>query len=54
MQAEETQGFLLQPQKDLESPSSMSLEAGFPYQDSRAMMHSPWALAWSPDFPGAT
>ena len=47
------QGFLPQPGKDLERPSSTRLEARFPYQDSRAMTRSPSPLAWRPDFPGA-
>ena len=34
-QVEGTQGFLLRPEKDLESPSAR-LEARFPYNDSRA------------------
>src|SRR5574340_100182 len=52
-QVEGTQGFLPQPEKDLERPSSTRLEARFPYQDSRAMTRSPSPLAWRPDFPGA-
>ena len=47
-------GFPGKPEKELESPSSMRLEAQFPYHDSRAMMHSPLPLSWRPDFPGAT
>ena len=34
-------GFLPQPEKDLERPSSTRLEARFPYHDSRAMTRSP-------------
>ena len=49
-QVEGTQGFLPQPEKDLERPSSTRLEARFPYHDSRAMMRSPSPLAWRPDF----
>ena len=51
-QVEGTEGFLPQPVKDLESPSSTRLEARFPYHDSRAMTRSPSPLAWRPDFPG--
>ena len=36
-QVEGSQGFLLQPEKDLERPSSTRLEVRFPYHDSRAM-----------------
>ena len=36
-QVEGTEGFLTPPEKDRESPSSKSLEARFPYHDSRAM-----------------
>src|SRR5574341_1161200 len=39
-------GFLPQPEKDLERPSSTRLEARFPYHDSRAMTRSPSPLAW--------
>ena len=53
-QVEGTQGLLPQPEKDLKSPSSTRLEAGFPYHDSRAMTRSPSPCAWTPDFPGAT
>ena len=49
---EGTQGLLLRPEKDLKSPSSMRLEARFPYHDSRAMTRSPSPLAWRLDFPG--
>ena len=52
-QVEGTQGFLPQPEKDLERPSSTRLEARFPSHDSRAMTRSPSPLAWRPDFPGA-
>ena len=41
-------------EKDLKSPSSTRLEAGFPYHDSRAMTRSPSPCAWTPDFTGAT
>src|SRR5574341_696297 len=40
-QVEGSQGFLPQPEKDLERPSSTRLEARFPYQDSRAMTRPP-------------
>ena len=40
-QVEGTQDFLPQPEKDLESPSSMRLEARFPYHDSRACRAPP-------------
>ena len=53
-QVEGSQVFLSRPEKDLESPSSTRLEAGFPYHDSRAMTRSPSPGAWTPDFPGAT
>src|SRR5574338_76472 len=46
-QVEGSQGFLPQPEKDLERPSSTRLEATFPYQDSRAMTRSPSPLARS-------
>jgi len=46
-------GFLPQPEKDLERPSSTRLEARFPYHGSGAMTRSPSPLAWRPDFPGA-
>src|SRR5574339_825538 len=52
-QVEGSQGFLPQPEKDLERPSSTRLEARFPDHDSRAMTGSPSPLAWRPDFPGA-
>ena len=52
-QVEGTQGFLPQPKKDLERPSSTRLEARFPYHDSRAMTRSPSQLTWRPDFLGA-
>ena len=40
-QVEGTKGFLPQPVKDLEGPSSTRLEVRFPYHDSRAMTRSP-------------
>ena len=40
-QVEGTHGFLPQPEKDLERPSSTRLEARFPYYDLRAMTRSP-------------
>src|SRR5574339_89024 len=52
-QVEGTQGFLPQPGKALERPSSTRLEARFPYHGSGAMTRSPSPLAWRPDFPGA-
>ena len=52
-QVEGTQGFLPQPEKDLERPSSTRLEARFPYHGSGAVTRSPSPLAWRPDFPGA-
>src|SRR5574337_781472 len=51
-QVEGSQGFLPQPEKDLERPSSTRLEARFPDHDSRAMTCSPSPLAWRPDLPG--
>ena len=39
-QVKGTQGFLPQPEKDLETPSSMRLESRFPYHDSRTFMRS--------------
>jgi len=51
---EGNKGFLPQPKKDLESPSSMCLEVRFPYHSSRAIMRSPSPRTWRPDFPGAT
>ena len=48
------QGFQVPPEKDLESPSSMSLEARFPYYDSSAMTRFPLPRAWRSDYPGAT
>ena len=39
VQVEGTQGFLPQPEKDLETPSTR-LESRFPYHDSRAFMGS--------------
>ena len=52
-QVEGTQGFLPQPGKDLERPSSTRLEARVHSHGSGAMTRSPWPLAWRPDFPGA-
>src|SRR5574342_734492 len=52
-QVEGTQGFLPQPEKDLERPFSTRLEARFPYHGSEAMTRSPSPLAWRPDFPRA-
>ena len=52
-QVEGTQGFLRQPGKHLERPSSTRLEARFPYHGSGAMTCSHSPLAWRPDFPGA-
>ena len=52
-QVEGTQGFLPQPGKDLERPSSTRLEARVTYHGSGAMTRSPSPLAWRPDFPGA-
>src|SRR5574337_1201937 len=52
-QVEGSQGFLPQPEKGLERPSSTRLKARFPYHDSRAMTRSPSPLACRPDFPGA-
>ena len=40
-QVEGTQGFLPQPGKDLERPSSTRLEARFPYYDLRVKTRSP-------------
>src|SRR5574337_1214879 len=48
-QVEGTQGFLPQPGKDFERPSSTRLEARFPYHGSGAMTRSPSPLAWRPD-----
>ena len=53
-QVEKNQGFLPQPEKDLESRSSTPLEARFPYHDSRAMRRSPSPCPWRPDFRGTT
>src|SRR5574337_773419 len=44
-QVEGTQGFLPQPGKALERPSSTRLEARFPYHGSGAMTRSPSPLA---------
>ena len=52
-QVEGSQGFLPQPEKDLERPSATRLEARFPYHGSGAMTSSPSPLPWRPDFPGA-
>src|SRR5574342_302925 len=52
-QVEGTQGFLPQPEKDLERPSSTRLEARFPSHGSRAMTRSSSPLALGLDFPGA-
>ena len=52
-QVEGSQGFLPQPEKDLERPSSTRLEARFHYYDLRAMTRSPSPFAWRPDFLGA-
>ena len=51
-QVDGTQGFLPQPGKDLERPSSTRLEARVPSHGSGAMTRSPSPLAWRPDFPG--
>src|SRR5574341_416085 len=50
---EGTQGFLPQPGKDLERPSSTRLKVRVPSHGSGAMTRSPSPLAWRPDFPGA-
>ena len=50
----QTLRILLQLEKDLEIPSSMRLEARFPYRDSRAMPCSPSQLEWRLNFPGVT
>ena len=47
------EGFPLQPEKDIESPSSTRLEALVPSRDSRARTRTPSPCAWRPDFPGA-
>ena len=47
------QGFLPQPGKDLERPSSTRLEARVPSHGSGAITRSTSPLAWRPDFPGA-
>ena len=52
-EGEGNEGFPSPPEKDLESPSSMRLEALVPSRDSRAMTRSPSPRAWRPDFPGA-
>ena len=51
---EGNEGFLPQPEKDLESPSATRLEALVPSHESRAMTRFPSSRAWRPDFPGAT
>ena len=51
-EVEGNEGFPPQPEKDLESPSSMRLEALVPSHDSRAMTRTPLPRAWRPDFPG--
>ena len=51
-EVEGNEGFPLQPEKDLKSPSSTRLEALVPSQDSRAMTRSSSRRAWRPDFPG--
>lgn len=52
-EVEGNEGFLPQPEKDLESPASTRLEALVPSHDSRARTRSPSPRAWRPDFPGA-
>ena len=47
------EGFPLQHEKDLESPSSTHLEALVPSHDSRTMTRSFSPRAWRHDFPGA-
>ena len=47
------EGFPLQPEKDIESPSSTRLEALVPSHDSRTMTRSFSPRAWRHDFPGA-
>ena len=51
-EVEGNEAFPPQPQKDLECPSSMPLEALVLSHDSRAMMRSPSPRARRPDFPG--
>src|SRR5574337_890923 len=46
-----TQGFLPQPGKALERPSSTRLEARFPYHGSGAMTRSPPPLENNPEIP---
>ena len=46
------EGFPLQPEKDIESPSSTRLEALVPSHDSRTMTRSFSPRAWRHDFPG--
>ena len=53
-QVEESQGFLLQLEKDLEIPPSTCLVVEFPCSESRAMPSSPSQLESRLDFPGAT
>ena len=48
-QVEGTEGFLPPHEKDVESPSSKSLEARFPYHDSRAMTRTPRHSHRDPD-----
>ena len=43
---EGNKGFLPQPKKDLESPSSMRLEVRFPYHGSRAITRFPSQPEW--------
>ena len=53
-QVEESQGFLLQLEKDLKIPPSTRLVVEFPCSESRAMPSSPSQLESRLDFPGAT
>ena len=46
------EGFPLQPEKDIESPSSTRLEALVTSHDSRVMTSSPSPCAWRHEFPG--
>ena len=48
-QVKGTKGFLPQPVKDIESPSSTRLEALVPSRDLRAMTRSASPRAWRPD-----
>ena len=52
-EVEGNEGFLPQPEKDLESPSSTPLEDLAVSHDSRVMTSSPSPCAWRPDLPGA-